>query len=268
MVRDYPVDARRLVVGGFSSGGVASLDLVLHDAIPARGFVALCPGRPPDFTPEAVRDAVARGVRGALLTTEMDGRHQDQRAMAAILEAEGMVHRFVVTPDVGHWFPDDLAESIDEALALICDEENPIMDTRTEIAQTIRDSIGWALTKDRPLLERVIAHDPRLFIFHPDSKSTIRGWEEFAKMFSFWMDPRFKATRFDVRDLRIDLSGSGTVAWFSAILDDCGEWAGKPSCWENTRWTGVLERRENQWRILQMHFSFAEDEVRAAAAKP
>jgi ketosteroid isomerase-like protein len=77
------------------------------------------------------------------------------------------------------------------------------------------------------------------------------------------MDPRFKATRFDVRDLRITRSRSGDVAWFSAILDDCGEWDGKPSCWLDTRWTGVLEKREGGWRIAQMHFSFATD--RAAA---
>jgi ketosteroid isomerase-like protein len=136
---------------------------------------------------------------------------------------------------------------------------------RVEIERTIRDSIGWALTKDRARLESVIAHDADLFIFHPDSKSTVSGWEAFAKLFDFWMDPRFKATRFDVRDLRIQRSRQGQVAWFSAILDDCGEWDGKPSCWKDTRWTGVLEKRKGRWLIVQMHFSFAADQVRAEA---
>jgi hypothetical protein len=27
----------------------------------------------------------------------------------------------------------------------------------------------------------------------------------------------------------------------------------------NTRWTGVLEKREGKWLIVQMHFSFASD---------
>ena len=61
------------------------------------------------------------------------------------------------------------------------------------------------MTKDRPLLERIIAHDADLFMFNPDSKSTVRGWDAFVKNFDVWMDPRFKATRFDVRDLRISL---------------------------------------------------------------
>jgi hypothetical protein len=58
------------------------------------------------------------------------------------------------------------------------------------VEQMVRDSIGWALTKDRPLAERVIAHDPDLFMFNPDSTST-SGWEAFVKNFDFWMDPRF-----------------------------------------------------------------------------
>jgi ketosteroid isomerase-like protein len=136
---------------------------------------------------------------------------------------------------------------------------------RAEIERTIRDSIGWALDKDRARLEGIVAHDADLFIFHPDSKSTVVGWPAFAKLFELWMDPRFKATHFDVRELRTHLSRAGDAAWFSAILDDCGEWAGKPSCWKDTRWTGVLEKRDGKWLIVQMHFSFAADKVRAEA---
>ncbi len=134
---------------------------------------------------------------------------------------------------------------------------------RIVVEQVIRDSIGWALTKDRPLLERVIAHDADLFMFNPDSKSTTVGWNAFVRNFDVWMDPRFKATSFDVRELRVSFSRSADVAWFSAILDDLAEWGGKPIGWKDTRWTGVLERRDHAWVIVQMHFSFAADRVRA-----
>jgi ketosteroid isomerase-like protein len=127
------------------------------------------------------------------------------------------------------------------------------------IEKAIHASIGWALTKDRALLESVLSHDPSFFIFHPDSKTTVVGWEAMAGLLAFWMDPRFKATSYEIRDLRINLSRSGDVSWFSAILDDCGEWDGRPSCWKDTRWTGVLEKRDGAWVIVQMHFSFAKD---------
>jgi hypothetical protein len=132
----------------------------------------------------------------------------------------------------------------------------PGPDDRAAVERTIHASIAWALTKDRPLLERVIAHDPELFIFNPDSTSVV-GWDAFVPNFDFWMDPRFKATLCDVRDLRVTFSRSGDVAWWSAMLDDLGEWDGRPIGWKDTRWTGVVEQRDGAWVITQMHFSFA-----------
>ncbi len=132
------------------------------------------------------------------------------------------------------------------------------------ITKVIRDNIGWALTKDRPLLESTMVRDGRLLIINPSSEIT-RGWEQFAKNFDFWMDPRFKATGLDIRDLRIELSPAGDAAWWSCILDDLYEWDGKAGAWKDTRWSGVLEKRKGKWRIVQMHFSFASDKVIAEA---
>lgn len=138
---------------------------------------------------------------------------------------------------------------------------------RAIIEEIVRDCIGWALTKDRPRLESILAHDEDFFIFHPDWEGTVVGWEAFAKLFNLWLDPRFKATHMDIRDLRINFSDGGDVAWYSCILDDCYEWDGEPGCWKDTRWTGVLEKREGSWVIVQMHFSFASDKVLAEAGE-
>jgi hypothetical protein len=129
-------------------------------------------------------------------------------------------------------------------------------DDEAVIEKAIRASIGWALTKDRPLLEGVLAHDDRLFIFNPDANSTM-GWSQFVKGFAFWMDPRFKMESFKIRNLRLDISISGTVAWWSCILDETAHWDGRQLGWKDTRWTGVLEKRAGKWLIVQMHFSFA-----------
>jgi len=131
---------------------------------------------------------------------------------------------------------------------------------RDIIEQVVRDSIGWALNKDRDLLLGLMAHDPDFFIFHPDSGSTIVGYDAFEEMVDrVFMNEAFRATGFAVRDMRINLSQCGTVAWYSAVLDDHGEWNGRSSSWIDTRWTGVLEKRDGSWQIVQMHFSFAAD---------
>ncbi len=130
------------------------------------------------------------------------------------------------------------------------------------IAKVIRDSICWALNKDRALQESTMAHDEDLFIFWTGSAMSVAGWNQYLKLFDIWMDPRFKATVTEVRDLRINISRSGDVAWYSAMLDDLGEWDGKPTGAKDIRWTGVLEKRGGKWVIVQMHGSLATDRAR------
>jgi ketosteroid isomerase-like protein len=122
------------------------------------------------------------------------------------------------------------------------------------IERSIRDCIGWAKTKDFGLLYSVIADDPDFLEVHPDGK-VVKGFDEFKTAEKIWASPDFKAVRYEIRDLRIKLSQSRDVAWFFCILDDINEWKGQPANWENTRWTGVLEKRKGRWVMAQQHFS-------------
>ena len=130
---------------------------------------------------------------------------------------------------------------------------------REEITRTIHSCIGWAKTKDFALLYGSIANDPDFLEVHPDGR-VVAGFEDFRKAEAFWGSPDFKAVRYEIRDLRIRLSKSGDVAWFYGLLDDINEWKGRPANWENTRWTGVLEKRDSRWVMVQQHFSFAAKE--------
>ena len=127
------------------------------------------------------------------------------------------------------------------------------------IKKIIHDSFGWAINKDRALFESIFARDDDFFTYYPDSKSTVVGWTQFEKFLNGWMDPRNKAVRFDIRNLRIVISKTGDVAWFSAIVDDEGEFDGKPWGSKDIRWTGVLEKRGGSWKICQQHMSEAND---------
>ena len=128
-----------------------------------------------------------------------------------------------------------------------------------QIIKTLHDSFGWALTKDRALFESVFARDNDFFTYFPDSTSTVQGWQQFEKFLEDWMDPRNKATGYNIRNLRLVISKTGDVAWFSAIVDDEGEFDGKPWGTKDIRWTGVLEKRSGGWKICQQHMSEAND---------
>jgi len=126
------------------------------------------------------------------------------------------------------------------------------------VEKAIHSSIGWAKNKDLKLLYDVIWNDENYLEVQP-SKTVVKGFTEFKKSEAFWMNPNFKAVRYAIKDLKITFSKGGDVAWWYAILDDINEWKGQPANWENTRWTGVLEKLDGQWKIKQMHFSFASE---------
>jgi ketosteroid isomerase-like protein len=122
--------------------------------------------------------------------------------------------------------------------------------------------VGWALEgKNLEALQAAVSHGEDLFLFQPDSRATVAGYEEFKKLFPLWMSPDFKATKTELRDVRIGISAAGDSAWFSAILDDCGEVKGQPVCWSDCRYSGVLEKRQGLWVFVQAHFSLARDKV-------
>lgn len=128
---------------------------------------------------------------------------------------------------------------------------------KVRIEEVVKASIGWAQTKDTDLLYRCFAQDEDLFWFTPDAAGTTHGFESFKQTVeSVFLNDAFKAIRYEVRDLKINLSCSGEVAWYSCMLDDENEWNGRPASWLNVRWTGVLEKREDNWVIVQMHFSY------------
>jgi len=125
-----------------------------------------------------------------------------------------------------------------------------------EIARNVSSCIGWFKNKDFNLLFSVVAHDSNYISVHPTDR-VIRGFEQFKKNSEFFKNPDFKYVRHELKDLTINLSRSGDVAWFYCILDDINTRKEQPANWENTRWTGVLEKRDGRWVIVQQHFSFA-----------
>lgn len=124
------------------------------------------------------------------------------------------------------------------------------------VAKTISSVIGWAKEKDLNLFYSVIANDTNYVSVSP-GKRVVKKFEDVKQNVPFWMSPDFKYVRHELKDLRITFSRDGSVAWFFCILDDINTYKGEPASWENTRWTGVLEKRNGKWVVVQQHFSFA-----------
>jgi len=132
----------------------------------------------------------------------------------------------------------------------------------TIVKAVIEDSIGWAIDKDLDRLFQIFANDDDLLIWWVGSNGGANGIDDLKKTAeTVWMKSDFKATRFEFRDVRIRFSKEGTTAWFSCHLDDCGIWKGEEFCVADVRNTGVLEKRGDQWTIVQSHASWPVDKI-------
>ena len=124
-----------------------------------------------------------------------------------------------------------------------------------EISRVIDSCIGWFKTKDFELSFSTVAQDSNFLEVHPTNR-VVRGFEQFRKNSEIFKYPEFQYVRHEIKDLNIQLSRSGDTAWFYCVLNDINTWKGQPANWENARWTGVLEKRDDRWVIVQQHFSF------------
>lgn len=129
---------------------------------------------------------------------------------------------------------------------------------RARITQVISSCIGWAKDKKLEVLYGAIANDDDYLSVTP-TRRVVKAFEDVKEMVPFWMSPDFKYVRHELRDLEITFARGGSVAWFYCVLDDINTYKGQPAAWENTRWTGVVEKRDGRWVIVQQHFSFASD---------
>ena len=127
-----------------------------------------------------------------------------------------------------------------------------------EISKVIDSCIGWFKTKDFELSFSTVANDSNFLEIHPTNR-IVRGFEQFKKNSEIFKHPEFQYVRHEIKDLTINLSRSGDVAWFYCVLNDINTYNGQPASWENARWTGVLEKRDDRWVIVQQHFSFASE---------
>ncbi len=124
------------------------------------------------------------------------------------------------------------------------------------VEQVIRNVFAWAENKDFDLFYGSLANDSDFISVTPYERVKF-GFSAVREDSAFWADPAFKAVGYDISDLRIRFSGDKTVAWFYCVLNDFNTLNDEPANWLNARWTGVLEKRNGQWVVVQQHFSWA-----------
>lgn len=116
---DYSIDEKCVIIGGFSGGANAAIDIVMANVIPAKGFVALCPGESVmTFEKAAAKKASERGVKGIVFEGENETEAPVQD-MIKVFKEVGFPCEYCINKGVGHWYPEDLDEKVIRAVDFI-----------------------------------------------------------------------------------------------------------------------------------------------------
>lgn len=117
--QQYSIDQDKIIIGGFSGGAHAAIDMALSDRIPIKGTILLCSQRPKSFIEESANIAAQKGIRWVFMEGEKDVPVQDVEEMMGTLNKFGECCEYIINDGIGHWYPDDLENKLDKALTFI-----------------------------------------------------------------------------------------------------------------------------------------------------
>ena len=121
LTQEYPINAEKVIIGGFSMGAGYSIRLPMSGAIPASGFIAVGPYIPDvDTLMPFVEASKARGLRGVIIIGEQDKDCYDTSLkVAEMLNTHDIPCKLEVYPNMGHEFPPDFEQKLREAIVFI-----------------------------------------------------------------------------------------------------------------------------------------------------
>lgn len=132
-----------------------------------------------------------------------------------------------------------------------CDEEKAI----SEVQLVLQRYVIANENKSVDLLKEVWAPDENIVIFGTDSDEKLMGWKQVKNTFLKQFE-NFEETYISVTDQNININCNGKTAWFSEILNyNYTTTEGDSRSFEGIRFTGVLEKRDGKWLIVQSHMS-------------
>ncbi len=129
------------------------------------------------------------------------------------------------------------------------------LDAEKEKVNTVLDiNIKASETKDIAMVSNVYAHDSDMVVFGTDLAERFVGWENLEKALKK-MYAAFNEASYEVSNRTIKIENDGDVAWFTEVQNVKLIVNEEPLEIKNARHTGVLEKRDGKWVIVQSHFS-------------
>ena len=136
-----------------------------------------------------------------------------------------------------------------------CSKKQINIETEKQKVKEVVDGLTRTLeTEDMMMFDKIMAHDTDMVNFGTDVSERWVGYEALKNAVQKQFDS-FENTKLTVREQVIRVHKSGEAAWFSEIADWNVIAMGDTIEIKDSRFTGVLEKRNGNWVIVQFHAS-------------
>jgi ketosteroid isomerase-like protein len=109
-------------------------------------------------------------------------------------------------------------------------------------------------SEDFSTVEQIWASNDDIVLFGTEGDEQMVGIEEIKKAMGRQFD-EIENTLINISEQKIKLSKDGNTAWFSEVLDYNFIYQGENMSFEGIRFTGVMEKCEGKWQLVQGHLS-------------
>ncbi|MCK4568747.1 MAG: nuclear transport factor 2 family protein [Bacteroidales bacterium] len=109
-------------------------------------------------------------------------------------------------------------------------------------------------SEDFSTVEQIWASDSTIILFGTEGDEQMVGFTAINKAMSRQFN-EVENTLINISEQKIKISKDGNVAWFSQVLDYNFNYQGEYMTFEGIRSTGVMEKRDGIWKLVQGHLS-------------
>jgi len=135
-----------------------------------------------------------------------------------------------------------------------CDKKLNIVDETIAIEQLLENYIIANETQDFDLVQSIWSAESDIILYGTDSHERLMGWTNIRKAIKSQFT-QIDNTYISASDQFIKLNCNGTTAWFAETLNYNFMFNGEAKKYEGLRFTGVVEKIEDEWKIVQAHLS-------------
>ena len=134
------------------------------------------------------------------------------------------------------------------------DKKINIADETIAIEQLLENYIIANETQDYNLIESIWSPESDIILYGTDSHERLVGWTNIRNAFKEQFG-QIEETYISASDQFIKINCTGNTAWFAEALSYNFMYKGEAKKFEGLRFTGVVEKTDGQWKIVQAHLS-------------